>query len=394
MTIPRRKFLLLATAIILGGCAGVDREPPRPGNTTFAAKRVVLPAEILDNHIIVTAKWDKYGPYRFMVDTGSNVTLVTPELADRYPDRYALLPDMPQVQVRSADGGTASLAPAVVSRIELGKARFDNIPVLVYDCRDISDQLGVKIDGILGFPLFRDALLTLDYPHSRVVLEPASAEPPPGGSAVSFDNADKSPIVPVRLGDRSFPARLDSGLDEPMMLNPAGLVVRFAYGPVEGPTVGTLTGDHVEQLGRLDADLMIGDYAVPHPVVEVVGEPSSIGAGILKYFTITFDQERGRVTFRRDATDPIAVPGRRSTGLSFRKAPAYWKVVGVVRGSPADAAGAQTGDLIVAINDEPVFQWDTRRYGQLLANSGEVTYTFLNGTAKTEKTIKVADLVP
>ena len=28
----------------------------------------------------------------------------------------------------------------------------------------------MKIDGILGFPLFRETILTLDYPHKRVLL--------------------------------------------------------------------------------------------------------------------------------------------------------------------------------------------------------------------------------
>ncbi len=389
-----RRLWALACCALLGGCAMLRPEPPRPGRTTLGSARIVLPAEVLDNYIILTAKWDKYGPYRFLVDTGSTATLVTPALAKRYAAKDAILPVMPRVSVRSADGRTTTLPTAVLRRLELGKARFSYVPVLVYDCAALSAQLGVTIDGVLGFPLFRRTLLTLDYPDRRVVLQPSSANPPSGGSTIAFDDADRSPVIPVHLGGGTFNARLDSGLDQPLSLNPAGLGVRFAFGPTEGPTVTTLTGDHTEQVGRLASDLVIGDYAVPRPVAQVVGDLSAIGGGIMKYFTLTFDQERGEVTFRREATDPIAVPGLRGTGLSFAKTPAYWRVVGVVPGSPAAAAGAHRGDLVTDINDEPVWQWDIRRYERLLSNAEEITYTFLHGTRKTDRRLKVVELVP
>jgi hypothetical protein len=389
-----RALLALALSLLLNGCVTLHREPPRPGSTTFGSSRVVLPAQILENHLVVTVKWDKYGPYRFLVDTGSSVTLVTPEFAQRYPAKYASTPDMPQVPVRSADGRTVVLPAAVVGRIELGQAKFAYVPVLIYDCSALSSLLGVRIDGVLGFPLFRETQLTLDYPRSQVVLQPAMAPPPSSGSTIAFDDADRSPLITVHLAGRGFAARIDSGLNEALSLNPSGLAVKFAYGPTEGPTVSTLTGDHTEQIGRLAADLVIGDYAVPRPEVEIVDGLSAIGGGILKYFTVTFDQERGQVTFRRDATDPIAIPGLRSAGLSFSREPAYWRVVGVVPGSPADAADAQIGDLVTRINGEPVASWSTQRYGQLLANAEQITYTFLYGTTETARRLDVVELVP
>jgi len=98
--------------------------------------------------------------------------------------------------------------------------------------------------------------------------------------------------------------------------------------------------------------------------------------------------------FQRDATDPVALPGRRSTGLSFSKTPAYWRIVGVIPGSPAGEAGVEPGDLVTAINGEPVARWDTRRYEQLMSNAEEARFTFLTGTSKAEKRLKVAELVP
>jgi S1-C subfamily serine protease len=129
-------------------------------------------------------------------------------------------------------------------------------------------------------------------------------------------------------------------------------------------------------------------------VVEVSDDLSALGGGILKYFTITFDQGHDKVTFYRNATDPVAVPGRRSTGLSFRKTPAYWRVVGVVPGSPADGAEVEPGDLVTRIDGEPVATWDLVRFERLMANTESVVLTFLDGPREASKTIKVVDLVP
>ena len=271
------------------------------------------------------------------------------------------------------------------------------MPARVYDCSSLSDQLGVKIDGVLGFPLFRETLLTLDYRHSRVILRAASTgqlAPVLPGSTLAFNDANKIPTVSVRLGQRTVSAFIDSGSDDVVSLNSDGPAPRFAFGPTTGLTVGTLTGDQTEQIGRLAETIYVGDYAVPRPVVVETGELSVLGGGLLRYFTVTFDQEHDQVTFYRDTSDPIVIPGVRTTGLSVRKGTAYWRVVGVVPGSPADRAEIETGDLITRINGEPVARWVAGRYEQRVASSESLTVTFLNGTRETEKTLKIVELVP
>jgi C-terminal processing protease CtpA/Prc len=69
-------------------------------------------------------------------------------------------------------------------------------------------------------------------------------------------------------------------------------------------------------------------------------------------------------------------------------------VVGVVPGSPADAADVETGDLVTRINGETAAKWTPRRYEQLVANAEDITFTFLNGTQETDKKLQVVDLVP
>jgi membrane-associated protease RseP (regulator of RpoE activity) len=391
------RLFVLAPLLFLSGCLSYYQRPAPLGHTTFSGAVANLPAEAFGNILVVRVKWDKYGPYHFLVDTGSSVTLVTPELADRYRDKEAPeLPGVSQVEVQSGASGAVILPTAVLEKLDLGAAHFARVPVVVYDCAPLTAQLGIKIDGILGFPLFNKTLLTLDYRHSRVLIRPNSslAALRPYGTQVPFNDADTIPLISVQLGDRRFFALIDSGSDSALSLNPSGLAPKFVFGPVQGPTVGTLAGDRTRQVGRLAQTLVIGDYSVVEPVTEISDELSAIGGGILKNFTVTFDQRRGEATFYRDSGDPVTTPGMTGTGLSFGKTPAYWRVVGVVPGSPADLAGIETGDLVTRINGDPVPKWSFHRFEGLIASAHDVVLTFLNGTVESNKTVAVVPLVP
>ncbi|HWL16097.1 MAG TPA: aspartyl protease family protein [Opitutus sp.] len=384
----------LVLLVLFSGCHFFSRELPRPGRTKLDSPLVVVPAKPLSNYLVVEAKWDKRGPYHFLVDTGASVTLVSPDLAARYAAKNAPPPTTPIVRVKSAGGETALLTAVTLRRIQLGGALFENVQALVYDCAAISAHLGVQIDGILGFPLFRETLLTLDYPHSRLVLQRRSAEPFTPGSPIPFNNDRKTPIIPLRLGDQTFVALIDSGSDAVLSLNPVGLQPEYAVEPRPGPTIATLAGDREQQIGRLARSITIGEYQVEKPVVDLTDELTSIGGGLLKNFTVTFDQEHNRVTFHRDSTAPIPPAPCRHSGVSFSKNPVYWRVASVVPGSPAERAEVQRGDLVTRIDGDPVDQWDIARYQALVATASEITFTFLNGTNETIKTIPVIDLVP
>ncbi len=182
------------------------------------------------------------GPYYFLVDTGSSVTLVSDRIAATVPGfrpNVGLAP----VQVISAAGGATLLGSITVPSIELGGTGFATVRAAVYDFVDFSNHLGVTVDGILGFPVFRDVLLTLDYPRSRVVLSPRFPARAIPGIAVPFALEDGTrPIINVELGAATFMALIDSGSNLPFTLNATGLNPSFKYGPRTGPLVATRGG--------------------------------------------------------------------------------------------------------------------------------------------------------
>src|SRR5882757_6048169 len=82
----RRVIRQSAVALCVGGCllfaAGCSTVSRRaPGRTVVEVKATVLPARIISNFFVIESKQEDGRVYRFLVDTGSTVSYVSPALA-------------------------------------------------------------------------------------------------------------------------------------------------------------------------------------------------------------------------------------------------------------------------------------------------------------------------
>jgi C-terminal processing protease CtpA/Prc len=96
----------------------------------------------------------------------------------------------------------------------------------------------------------------------------------------------------------------------------------------------------------------------------------------------------------RSTDGPVELPGRRSTGLSFRRFHNYWRLLAVVPDTPNSNLPVQPGDLCVRINGELIEHWTLERYTQLVNTAAKITYTFLSGANETDHEVPVFELVP
>lgn len=384
-----------AWLLFLAGCATVpDRRagPPIPRETE------VVPAKLIGNLLIVEARQPDGRLRRFLIDTGSSISYISPEAAPTMALKERTTTRT--VRVESANGGFTTLPAATLRRVTLGHATFDRVPAAIFDFAELSTHLGITIDGLIAFSVFRDHLLTLDYPHSRLLLAPLPAKPEPIKVAdprvttLAFNNEQRVPFIPVQMGNESFAVLIDSGSDGALSLNPLGLHPRFRFGPRAGTLVASLAGDREQLVGRLEQDLLIGGHTVAAPLVDLTSHVSALGGELLRHFAITFDQRRNFVTFARETEGAVIMEPRRSTGLALARSPIYWRVLNVVPETPTSALGVQPGELVVRINGEPVERWPHERFAQLLATAAKVTFTFLAGTREFDREIPVFDLVP
>jgi hypothetical protein len=175
-----------------------------------------LPYRSLNRHqIVVPVSINHSGPYNFLLDTGTQMTMIDPALAAELH-----LAGSGKASVRTG-GVSASAAIAQAEVVEAGMHQVRGLKVVVID---LAVQQGKSRDvrGVLGEDFLGQFDLLIDNAHSIVCLDDSGRIragvkgrhvellSPAGG-----DGLTRTPVVAVRLADGMRPARLelDSGAD-------------------------------------------------------------------------------------------------------------------------------------------------------------------------------------
>ncbi len=366
---PRRPGLpragLLCLCLIAASAAASAATPPPTGFVrdgpplhTRLEHAVAVPAELRDHVLFVNVFVNGRGPFRVFVDTGCSVTLFTPELARAVNARPVTSGAATAIAV-NALGDPLEVPRALFDSIELGGVRFEGVVAGVLPMTEIARIDGGPIDGILGFSLFSDVVLGLDYPGRRLLL--GSGWPdnlPPLRAEMAVHEHTDVPFVAARLQDTSFELEIDSGSNGGLHV-PADLAAALSWkaGPRPGPLVEAFNEETHDYLGRANGQLALGDLVMPEPVTSVGGTLPSIGYDVLGRFCVVFDQRANLVRFYSSQAGPIASPSERSVGLSVTPGPAGWRVERIIPGSPAEEARLSAGDLITRVEGTPAHDW-------------------------------------
>jgi len=166
----RIALLVMAPALALSGAAAAQ-EPPAPPAADFVitprpAPARAEPAESDQSRLLLgTARSDRMtmpvqigagGPYDFLIDTGSQRTIVATEIAQRLA-----LPALPPVQIVSMAGRVT------VSAVMLGGLRFGDHAIETLNALSIAhSDLGSA--GLIGLDSLKDKRLTLDFRNRRM----------------------------------------------------------------------------------------------------------------------------------------------------------------------------------------------------------------------------------
>jgi len=226
------------------------------------------------------------GPFRFLVDTGTGGdAMITSELAQQLG-----LPLAGEARINDPTGRGGQAAP--LRKIEtLRVAGVD-----FYSVKAIEHSLPAgdgACQGMLGFKLFRDFLLTLDYVNGRMILADGELTPDGEKSVLPFRMPDGVPIARLRIGTRDVEAQIDSGgagLSLPEQLIPQ---LRLSTSPTLFANGESLSTRFQIKVARLATDVSLGDITLDRPWVEINSAfpLANFGSCPLQHFIVTFDQE-------------------------------------------------------------------------------------------------------
>lgn len=383
-----RLFLTVLTAV-----AGCVQAPPTlsPTRTVVPRGGVVLPVKRISDLMLIEVQVNGHGPFNFLVDTGSGTMIVSSHLADTLSEFAS---DSLETLIGATGEPVAVTQLFHIERLEAGDVTFEQFDAVVVNLDAISGALGTVVDGIAGFPLFADCLLTIDHSGNTIAITEGSLPEVDGIETLDFVLESFRPSVSIEVGDEELYVVLDSGASSALVLPPDALGLKFEHGPVPSGIGTTIAGTSRSAIGRLVGSLQIGGFVINRPVVVLIeGEPL-IGADLMKHFVTTFDSRSRRVRFVRSSDAPIATAPVRTTGVSFGMGPVGWEVSDIIPETPAEAVDLKLGDRLVSFADQPAESFTHNSWRQLAAEFDSVRVVVQREGWEIEMDLPVVELVP
>jgi hypothetical protein len=213
-----------------------------------------------------------------------------------------------QSGVHTANSQEVSIAENVTFKI--GKAEVTEPFAVVYSFEFLSKIIKHPVDGVVGGALFRQYVVTINYPKLElVVFHPNMFDYSGSGKivpleATSSDLLVKGKVLPA-LGKKEIEGQfsLDTGATEAdFVLWNAGEEIEKATKNLQQVRSTSFGGSGAALQGTLE-EFRLGDLIIPHPSVrftKVVDHPSAysrgnIGSNLFQRFKVIFDAPHSKL---------------------------------------------------------------------------------------------------
>lgn len=265
-----------------------------PANIAFS-NAVTVPMELYGGKPTVEIKINGKGPFRLFLDTGAGVTVLDQALATE----LALKKDGTMRVGDPTDPQGIEADKNIIDKLEISGAIFSDFFALSWDRSTLYTAGAPR--GVLGMPLFRKLLLTIDYPGGKVSIDRGSLKK--GGNVIEFQSGmGGSFSLPLTVGGEQHPASLDSGSPGGITF-PAEFMKKLTLDgePKEVGRARTVGGEAVVYGGKLKGTVTFAGHEFVQPDVAFFERlrHANIGSRILSTFAITIDQQNMLMRFAK-----------------------------------------------------------------------------------------------
>ncbi len=293
--------------LALATIAGCMRFAVDPHSTPNAVKlrggEARVPMRVVAGAPLVEVTIGGKGPYWFLVDTGSQITVVDRRVASEAGLR-------PRVRTLSLDKIAGEAASRDLRRrgfvrvptLKLSDGSyFDELDAHVHSTEPLAKALAHPVDGVLGRPLIARARFTLDYGAGELVVDREAGRMPDGRNVFRVTQIGGLPSITAAIGAWLVTPVIDTGSQAGLSLGEADADgVKYLEEPEPFPIDSARLGGQVARAGRVSGIFRLGAIQVEDPVA-LIGGNTHLGGEFLRQFSITVDL---RDSVRTIAFDP------------------------------------------------------------------------------------------
>jgi len=297
-----------------------------------------------------------------ILDTGVSYSVLARGSAAADPGRITA--NGQATAIGGAGNGAVAIGWQATRTLTIGGLTRSGGGVTVADLPAIATGSATPVDLLVGRDVTGGQALDVDYANRRFRLLPSGRLPFVGALAplaVSAGRRVYESAVTI-AGERIAPVIVDTGDGSALTLSAAAARrARIDRLPSTTTVSFGLAGETVSTLAILQM-ITIGEQAIrsvetriepANGFSETIGVAGRIGSGLLQHYRVLLDPTAGRMVLR-PGPDADAAPLRSTSGLLVGLERDRLKVLHVMRGGPAQAAGWRTGETICRIDDQPI----------------------------------------
>jgi len=365
----RKWFKLKLTILILYACSYIIY-PTYAQTFEFEGKKKKGTISFIQvkNLIVIPVYINDKGPYNFLLDTGVGHMIIT-------DTTFLEGLDLSQYQTVKVQGyGLGEGIEAIVTRnmnARVGKARISSIPTAIFknDVFDLSDYLGLKIHGILGYYFFNSFAVKINYGTNKITYYDPDLQIKRKGLKVPIRMVNGKPYISAEVEMSNLPPTkiellVDNGSSHPLMLEslhslpfplpevsiPANLGVGI-NGEING-VMGRVNTLKIKDLDFTKILTGFPEFNEARTKVEGRGRNGSLGAELLRNFLVTFDY-RNNVMYLKRRNSLRYKFDHDMSGMEIyvhKEIRDRFFVGRIEPGSPSEYAGILPGDEILSMD--------------------------------------------
>lgn len=367
---------------------------------SFPGNSVEVPVETYGNHLFLHGKLNNTVTHDLLLDSGAADIFLSQSKAQAFHLKSVGKSYIPggktgQVFTNRVKGVTLKLGALTLQDRE-------SVVIPTAETNKLSQFFGRTVTGIVGYELFQQHVVELDYQNQVLRLHrPQTYRYQGKAKPIPLKVEGERPYVEITVSPYGYPAlkgsfmidlgssgavslEIGCGLDQKLIAAAPQVLVR---------KLSTIHGAANIHLGRVQ-QVQVAQHPLNRPIAVLTANPKTdcdratgkIGNQILRQFKVIFDYPHQQLILEPNSkprpTNPyeydLSGLWLQATGANFNT----YRIETVYPNTPAAKVGIQSGDVLKEINGRSASQFNLPQIRQQLSQSGKNIQLVVERAAK------------